>query len=154
MPLKSGRLTPRERAVSAQFVATGSVTEAGRRAGYGDQGDASRALSRPEVQAEVARIALDRISNELLPLALDAHKALLIDKGVPAGARVQAVKLAYDRALGPADAKPDGSKELADMTPEEIDREIKRARAEKAAAAKLIEALEIEHNAPGSNAFD
>jgi len=138
----------------AAYVATGDKAEAAKRAGYANSSGAYNALARPEIQAEVARIALDRISNELLPLALDAHKALLIDKGVPAGARVQAVKLAYDRALGPADSRPAGGKELADMTPEEIDAEIKRARAEKAAAAKLIEALEIEHNAPGNGAFD
>lgn len=135
-------------------MATGDVSEAGRRAGYGTQQAASRALARPEVQAEVTRIALDRLMTEILPLALDAHRSLLVDKGVPAGARAQAVKLAYDRALGPADVKPSGGKELADMTPEEIDHEIRRARAEKAAAATLIEALEIEHNPPGEGAFD
>ena len=143
MPKRNGGLTPRERAFAAAYAATGSVTEAGRRAGYAHQPAASKAIARPAVAAEAQRIALDRISNEILPLAVETHIWLLSSDKVGAGAKVQAVKLAYDRALGPADAQSGVGKELADMTPEEIDQELRRARAERAAAAKLVEALEI-----------
>lgn len=96
---------------------------AGQAAGYAHPAkQASNVLARPAIAAEVARLQLERIANELLPLAVDVHKELLTGLAVPAGARVQAVKLAYDRAFGSQDAA--GGKAPHEMTGAELAAEI------------------------------
>lgn len=148
MPDKKGRMTPKERVLMDVFVATGSVKQAGREAGYAHVTAAHKALARPAVAAEVARLQLERIQNELLPIAVDVHVQLLTGANVPAGAKVQAVKLAYDRAFGDGAARP--GKELHEMTGDELAAEIEKLKRRKA----TIEARDVSAEpAPADDAF-
>ena len=144
MPDKKGRFTPQERTTIA--AATGIPVKAvARVAGYSQPSAASRAMGRPAVAAEIARINQERLFNEVLPLAVQVHIDLLTNKATPAGARVQAVKLAYDRTLGLQDG-PD-SKPLEQMTVEELTEAIRRfdQRAEEIAkGAKAVDATIVQ----------
>ena len=126
MPLKSGKITPGERAFAAAYAETGSQGYAGKKAGYVSAAGASLALQRPAVQAEIARIQTERLFNEVLPLAVRVHIDLLQNPATPAGARVQAVKLAYDRTLGTDASASD--KQPHEMTADEIAKALAEAR--------------------------
>ena len=140
MPIKTGTLTPQERIVAQARAAGASVGAAGEAAGYADNTGASRALARPLVAAEVARLQLERITNEALPLAVDVHIAMLRNPRTPAGALVQAIKLAYDRALGPGTSE---GKEPHEMTADEIAKALNALKREQSDRAAPI----IEHEA-------
>lgn len=147
MPLKNGRQTPQERALITAFVATGDKTQAGVAAGYAHPATrAGAALARPAIAAEVARLQLERIANELLPLAVDVHMWLLTEKAVGAGAKVQAVKLAYDRAFGSQDAA--GGKQPHEMTGAELASEIEKLKRRASDLAKPI--VDVEPGADGA----
>jgi hypothetical protein len=146
MPLKSGRQTPQERALIDAYVATGDKRRAGEAAGYASPlVAANHALARPAIAAEVTRLQLERISNELLPLAVDVHKQLLTSPTTPAGAKIQAVKLAYDRAFGSQDAA--GGKEPHEMTGAELAAEIDKLKRRASDLAKPI--VEVEQASDG-----
>ena len=117
MPLKNGRLTPTERKIAQSIALVGNAGAAAHRAGVTEQG-VRAALQRPAVQAEIARQHEEMLFRDILPLAVAAHKRLLTDTRTPAGATVQAIKLAYDRTLGAEGAGQ--SKEPHEMTPEEL----------------------------------
>jgi len=117
MPYKSGRLTPAEKTVTRVMAETGSAAYAQQKAGI-SQPAMSKMLNRPAVQAEIARQHNEMLFRDILPLAVAAHKRLLSDPRTPAGATVQAVKLAYDRTLGSEEGAR--SKEPHEMTPEEL----------------------------------
>lgn len=128
------------------YAETGNGTYAAVQAGY-DKSPAARAsqnLSTPKIQAEIARIQQAILYDEILPLATAAHKRILSDPKTPAGAVVQAVKLAYDRTLGSDEAG--ATKQPHEMSPDELALAIAaltRAAAEK---AKDVEAVIIEDN--------
>lgn len=88
------------------------------------QPNVSRTLARPEVQAEVTRREQERLSTELLPLAVDQHKALLASDRTPAGAKINAIGLVYKHTLD-ADSGQN-AKEMHEMTWEELDAERRR----------------------------
>lgn len=147
MPVKSGTQTPQERRFIEAYASTQNTKFAGQEAGYKHPAvQGNQALARPAVQAEIARIQAERITNEVLPLAVDVHIALLRNPKTPAGALVQAVKLAYDRALGAQGA--DG-KEPHEMTGEELTRAIERLKGEASERARPV----IEHEAPAPGVF-
>lgn len=126
MPIKSGKVTHKERAFAAAYAETGNQGYAAKKAGYVGTGSASMALQRPAIQAEIARIQTERLFNEVLPLAVKVHIDLLQNPATPAGARVQAVKLAYDRTLGTDASTAD--KQPHEMTAEEIAKALAEAR--------------------------
>ena len=130
-------LTHRERRFARVFAEEGSVTRASQKAGYTDVSSGSHALKRPDVLAEVARIQSERLFNEVLPLAVQVHIDLLSNPATPAGARVQAVKLAYDRTLGSDQAAE--NKQPHEMTPQELQKALDDARL-KAAALESVKA--------------
>lgn len=142
MPDKTGRITGRERIFANEMAATGDGTYAATKAGYAQpQRDAWRNMEKPLVQAEVARLTQEQLFNDILPLAISAHKQLLQDPNTPAGARVQAVKLAYDRTLGlSADL---AGKEPHEMTGEELARAIGQLESVAAAKAKPVDQAPI-----------
>jgi len=136
------RRTDAELAFADHVAKYGDPTEAARRAGFTQPSrDASRLMARPGVQAEIARIQTERLFSEVLPLAVEQHLALLHNKATPAGARVQAIKLAYDRTLGGDGAAP--TKEPHEMTAEEIAEAIGRLEAVAAARAKPIDQAHV-----------
>jgi len=153
MPRKGGRFTPQEQTFVAEYVATGSKRAAGEAAGYASPlVKANHVLSRPAIAAEVARLQLERLQNEILPLAVDVHKELLTAKGVPAGARVQAVKLAYDYVFGDND-KHDG-KELHEMSAEQLQTQLDKLRRQQARIIAAEAVVTDVEQAPGAGVFD
>lgn len=126
MPDKKGRMTHQEKAFTEAYAATGQASIAGRMAGYKSDASPSQLLQRPAIQAEIARIQTERLFNEVLPLAVKVHIDLLQNSATPAGARVQAVKLAYDRTLGTDASASD--KQPHEMTADEIAKALAEAR--------------------------
>ena len=133
MPLKNGHMTKGERAFVEVMARTGDVAYSAAKAGFASPGqNGNKLMQRPAVRAEVIKRHEDLLFNELLPLAYAAHKRLLTEKGVPAGAQLGAVKLAYDRTLGDqADAAD--AKEPSEMSYDELQASIAALRAEQAA---------------------
>lgn len=130
MPLKSGLITPKERAYIDGVVSHGDIHEAARQAGYRDVPSAVCRLQRsPEVQREIVARQQDRLVSEALPLAIDTLIAVLRSPSTPAGARVQAVKLTLDKAgIGQPDAVE--GKDPCEMSGRELDQAISKLRAE------------------------
>jgi hypothetical protein len=141
MPLKSGRLTVSERGVAEQVALTGSPAAAAAKLGMSASG-VRAALTRPAVQAEIAKKQQELLFSDILPLAVAAHKRILSDPRTPAGAVVQAVKLAYDRTLGSEDAGR--AKEPHEMTPEELAQAIGLLERVASERAKPVNAVEID----------
>lgn len=138
MPIKGGKMTANERKVAEAFAATGDAKYAAFAAGMSPvSGGAQRALQRPAVAAEVTRIQTEKLFSELLPLAVKVHAEILADPKAPAGARVQAVKLAYDRTLGAQDGAQ--AKEPHEMTAEEIAEAIGKLEAIAMSRAKTVD---------------
>lgn len=137
MPRRNGRKTPNERVFAEVYAVTGDREYAGAKAGYAvPASGASQALQRPAVQAEIARIQQEKLFSTVLPLAVQVHTQILLDPKAPAGARVQAVKLAYDRTLGLSEAM--GGKEAHEMTAEEIAKAIEQLQRVAADRAKPV----------------
>lgn len=137
MPDLKGRLGRQEAVFAKIFAETGSKALAAKEAGYAQPHTAaSKALARPRVQAEVARVQNEILFSEILPLAVKVHKQILEDERTPAGARVQAVKLAYDRTLG-TDAEG-RQKEPHEMTREELAEAIAKLEQEAASKARDV----------------
>jgi hypothetical protein len=125
-----------ERRVAAAIAATGDKGYARHVSGFRRDG-VDKAVMRPPVQAEIARIQTERLFNEVLPLAVQVHIDLLTSPATPAGAKVQAVKLAYDRTLGVEGA--DKTKQPHEMTPDELAKALAEAKL-KAAALESVQA--------------
>jgi len=145
MPLKSGKLTPQERVFSRALADSGNLKVAGKVAEYRGENSASKALARPAVQAEIARIQTERLFSEALPLAVNAVVSILQNELAPAGSRVQAAKLVFDRTLGTDEAGK--RKEPHEMSPEELAAaiaELKRLAADRAKPVIEAEAIEEE----------
>lgn len=148
MAQKAGRRTPQQQVFVADYVAHGDAQRAAAAAGYSQpRSQGYQALAKPAIAAEVARLQLERISNELLPLAVDVHMELLTNQATPAGAKVQAVKLAYDRAFGSQDAA--GGKEAHEMTGAELASEIEKLKRRAADLAKPV----LEHEPSPGDVF-
>ena len=148
MPKKGGVHTPQETLFVQAYASHGDVQQAAKDAGFAaPHASGYKALARPAIQSEIIRIQTERLSNELLPLAINAIHNLLVNKATPAGAVVQAAKLVMDRTLG-ADDKGN-SKEPHEMTGDELARQLDRLRKEASDRAKPI----IEHQ-PTPGVFD
>lgn len=112
-------MTPKERVFIEHMARTNDATYAAEKAGYAAPSVSGGKMARNDrVMAHVRAEALKALQTELLPLAIATHRRLLSDAAVPAGAQVQAVKLAYDKALGEQDGK--SAKDLADMSYDEL----------------------------------
>lgn len=127
MSYRNGRpaLTPQERIFARAVANTGDKVYAAKEAGYRGPArvTAQKATSRPAVQAEIVRASLDRLHSEALPMAVGTLIAIMSDAKMPAGARVQAAKLVFDRTLGSQDAAGD-VKQDHELTADEIARRI------------------------------
>lgn len=145
MPRKDGRLTPQERVFSRAVAETQSPQFAAHKAGYRGVSAPANVMARPAVQAEIARIQTERLFSEALPLAVNAVVSILQSETAPAGSRVQAAKLVFDRTLGTDEAGK--RKEPHEMSPEELAAaiaELKRLAADRAKPMLEAEAIEEE----------
>jgi len=144
MPVKGGKLTPRERAIAKHYAASGDKTLAAKKAGYAVPHVAGHeVLARPAVAAEAQRISLARLQNEVLPLAIERHLKLLTDKQTAGPALTKAIELAYKYGLS-GDAAG-ANKQPHEMTGEELAQAIdalKRAAADR--AKPIIDAAPVE----------
>lgn len=148
MPLKNGRFTHQEQTLIREYVATGSKLMAGKAAGYSSPlVAANHTLAKPAVAAEVIRQQTQRLVDEILPLAVDQHKALLSDTRTPAGAKAQLIKLAYDRTMGSQEGK--GRKELHEMTVDELAEELEQLKRRQADMAKVVDVEVVDPPADG-----
>ena len=144
MPLRDGTMTPAELKISAAMAATGDRAYAQQRANV-SQPTVSKALARPAVQAEIARLQVERLFSEALPAAVTCLVQLIQNDKAPAGARVQAAKVVMDRTLGAQEAM--GGREPHEMNGEELAKaieELTRLAADKAmpVQAQRVDALE------------
>jgi hypothetical protein len=137
MAKKPPRLTRKQSLFSQRMAAGQPVSEASKMAGYSNHVGGVLAIQTPHVQAEIARIQTERLFSEVLPLAIQVHIDVLTNPATPAGARVAAIKLAYDRTLG-GDATGN-DKQPHEMTADELARAIDDARL-RAAALESVKA--------------
>jgi hypothetical protein len=126
MPSKTGRTTPQERRFAEAYAITGDVAFAAQKARYSNASSGHHALARPAIQEEIRRKQLEKLFNDVLPLAVTQHIALLEDPKTPAGAKVQAIKLAYDRTLGSQEGAQ--SKAPHEMSAEELQAELAQSK--------------------------
>lgn len=126
-----------EREFSAKMASSGDPVYAAEKAGYSHPHQAaSKNLANPTIADDIRKRALHDLVNTILPLAIKTHEFLLTDKNVPAGAKAQAIKIAYDRTL---DVNDEGrTKEPHEMTADEIERRIQKLRQEAANRAKPV----------------
>lgn len=147
MPTQRGALTAAEKTFAAAYATTGDSAYSAQRAGYRTTAGGSMALARPAIQAEIVRLQTEKLFATILPLAIEQHEKLLRNDATPAGAKVQAIKLAYDRTLGLGEGGE--AKEPHEMTAEELDAAIQKLRRAAADRAKPV----IEHD-PDPGVFD
>jgi len=118
------------------YAATGDASYSGAKAGYAlPHARASEALQRPAVQAEIRRVQTQRLFEEALPLAVTTLCKIMGDERQPAGARVQASKIALDRTLG--DPNTASTKEAHEMTPDELAKALADAKLRAAALSQV-----------------
>lgn len=147
MDRRKGVSTPQERVFTKEYARTSDVKYAAEKAGYRHPDIIGhQVLARAGVQSDVLRIQQERLENELLPLAINCLRSIIISDKAPAGARVQAAKVVMDRTLG-KDQANDG-KEPHEWTAGRLAEEIDRLEQIAAARAKPVEATQLEQPKP------
>lgn len=137
MPLKSGKLTPKERAFAHTMAETGDSVYSAKEAGYKfAEINSIRLRDNPAIQAEVIRYQQARLIEEALPAAVNCLVGLLTNDKAPAGARVQAAKIVLDRTMGSGEGE--NAKQPHEMTPDELQAAIDRLRKEASERAKPV----------------
>jgi phage terminase small subunit len=123
MPIKGGKMTHQERVFAERFAVSGDKAYSARAAGYASpHAAAHKNLTKPAVQAEIARQQTERLFSEALPAAVQCLVSIINSDKAPAGARVQAAKVVLDRTLGSEDAGK--QREPHEMSPDELAKEI------------------------------
>lgn len=110
-------LTVRDKRFVEIMVSTGDRVYAERQTDTPARGG-YQILARPEVQNAIRQQQAARLYGDVLPAASDAHLEILRDKKAPAGARVSAIKLAYEYTL--SDRQGGGVKDLHELTHGEL----------------------------------
>lgn len=143
MQRRQGVSTPQERVFIDAYARTNDAKYAAEKAGYRgpEHITSAKVLARIPVQAEIARIQTERLFNELLPAAIDCLKSIIMNDKAPAGARVQAAKVVFDRTLGRDDAL--GGKEPHEMTGAELAAAIEKLESHAASKARQVEVVEV-----------
>ncbi len=135
MPYKDGSLTRGEQAFAVAYAELGNVAAAEKKAGIAAT-SGYHVLKRPEVQREIVAQQTARMTAEALPLAVQTLINVMQSDKAPAAARVQAAKVVLDRTLGTGE---DGrTKEIHEMTPDELAQAINTMEAQAAALAKPV----------------
>lgn len=119
MPRKGGQMTQQERNFARFFAESGDRVSSATRAGYkAPQPSSSRAMARPEVLAEIRRIQEQRLTKDLLPLAVGRLERILRDEKSTERGVIAAAKLVMDRVYGAVD--PAEGKQPHEMTAAEL----------------------------------
>jgi hypothetical protein len=135
---RGGRTTTQERIFVKTYVETQNGVIAAEKAGYAQPAtSASKNLAKPALLAEIQRQQSERLINEVLPLAVGRHVALLKDPNTVGASLNKAIELAYKYGLAKADAA-DG-REPHEMTAAELAKAIDTLENVAAQRAKLVE---------------
>ena len=150
MPLKSGKLTPQERAFVGHMSRTNDATYAAEKAGYAHPVHAgSNIMRRDVVKNEVLKRQRERIETEGVTMAVDFTLMAIQEERFPPGVRLNAAKLMLDHAFRDATASDD--KQAHEMSPDELAKAIADAKLRAAAlehvAADRAKPI-IEHDKP------
>lgn len=135
MPLKDGSLTRGEAAFIAAYVESNDREKAEKAAGLMPKSGYA-VLARPEIQAQIRAQQLARLTAEALPMAVSTVIEIMQSSKSPAAARVQAAKLVIDRAMPAGESGQ--TKELHELTPDELAHAIATLEAQAASMAKPI----------------
>lgn len=117
-------------------------TQAARQAGYSDPGVSAFDLMRTlHIQEAIRHERARYISGDLANIATATIRAIMMDEGAPASARVSAARTALELAgeLGASKREVDEDRPLSEMTAEELGVMIDRWQAERAALATSVE---------------
>ena len=135
MPLKSGKLTAKERVYRDAVIASGDPVYAAKEAKFAHPHvAASKLQANPAVQAAIKVKEQERLTNVLLPLATDRVEKILRDEKENSRVVLQAAKMVWDRTLGENDG--DKGKEPHEMTADELQERIARLRDQQRAIAE------------------
>lgn len=147
MPLKSGRLTPMERSFVKHYVDTSDAQYAAVKAGYKTpKNDGRRALNNEIVAAEVRKLQVARLNDELLPAAVDVLAKILTDDKASERGKIMAAKIVLDRTLGDP-AAGQARKELHEMSGTELDQALAKLQGE--LRQRSTKALDVTPNPDG-----
>ena len=116
-------------------------TEAARQAGYAHPKQSAYILTRtPHIMAAVRQARQTEYQSELASLSVDTLKRVMRDDDAPASAKVSAARTALELAgdIGKAADDLTSSKQLAEMSPEELSSLIDKGVGERASLATDI----------------
>ena len=102
----------------------------------------SRAIGKPHVLNEIARLELERLVTEGVPAAISCLVEIASNKRAPAGARVQASKVILDRAFAGDDAT--NERPLHEWTAAQISERIEQFERRALAARNITPEPEIQ----------
>jgi phage terminase small subunit len=143
--ITNGQMTDMQRAFVSNLVENGgNMTAAAEAAGYKDAKVSGWRTARlPHVQTAVQAEIRRSLSTDLSTLALGVVRGILEDPTMEPKIRLDAAKVALDRggyvAPKAADASNDGLRELHEMSVDELQRFIDRAKSERANSAQVID---------------
>lgn len=141
-------LTPKQRTFVSELVRTGcNPSQAARVAGYSDAGTSAYDLQRLPHVAAAIRLERERyISGELANVATGTLHQIMVDKGAPAAARVQAARTVLEMSgeIGRHKRSAEDERPLSEMTADELAGLIDKWQAEKASLATPIDAQDVE----------
>lgn len=138
MPDKTGRMTVQERAFVRHFADTGDPVYAAEKAGYAQpERRALEKLHSPVIAAATRRQQIERLNNELLPLAVDTLQSILTDAEATDRARLAATAQVLKATIG-ANVEASQGKEPHEMSSDELQQRIADLRREAAERAKPI----------------
>lgn len=145
-------MTSQERDFVRHFASTGDAVYAAEKAGYAQA--AARALQKvgnPAIIAATRRQQMDRLTNDLLPLAVDTLQSILTDTKATDRARLAATAQVLKATLG-SGIDPGVGKEPHEMSSDELQQRIAELRREAAERAKpVIEGQRVDAD---SSVFD
>ena len=97
-------------------------------------------------------LSIVRLTEDLLPLAVECLNRLITDKRTPAGAAFNAAKYVIDRGLGAVDNM---DKEPHEMSPDELAKQIQQLRDEAAKrSGKIIDVTPVDITPQSAGIFD
>ena len=127
MPLKSGKNTPQERVFVEHYASTGNATYAATKAKYAHpEKAAAKLMARPAVAAAAHQASLDRLS-ELIPASVARVAHIIESKSSKDTDALRAVGMLWE-ATGFGKSADTASKDMAEMTPEEMQAEMAELR--------------------------
>jgi phage terminase small subunit len=151
MPLKGGKLTPKEAQFIGHMAATGDATYSAKMAGYGSAPLLGwQKAHNPAIAESVRKAQITRLTNELLPASLDLLSQVLTDTKESTRNRITAAQTVLKYTLGANERGEEKAPE--DMTPAEIQARIDQLR--RAAADKARPVIEGQVQAPDPGVFD